>query len=160
MVRERARTVKSVPLMVYATIVLAPKQRLASIRKDFSTKKRVAYVAVDRAGEWAMLCQSLPLLAKWINTNLSTTDYAWDRVSVTGLYDYLDRPEDTLHGAWHKGRFRLRSVPLVDAIEVFENTRKGYQNAAIIASNPQSYSMRVSSQIAHRQPWAAMCDLR
>ena len=57
---------------------------------------------------------------------------------MTGLHECLDRT-DKRNGGWHKGRFRIQSVPLERSSEVFEETRTAYQNAAVVAGLPQRY---------------------
>ena len=115
-------------------IQLAPQQRLVGrLPKDRFAKKDVAYLVTDRSREWILICQSLPLLVTWINTNLSSGEQ-WDRVSLSGMFENLDRT-DGRHGGWHKGRFRVSSLPLSDSNEVFNAMRVEYKNAAIVGHN-------------------------
>ena len=105
----------------------------AATRKDRYSKKEVAYVLTDRSGEWTVLCHSIPRLAQWVNEHLSCGD-DWDRVSVTGLWEALNKTGGR-HGGWHKGRFRVRSVPLQESGAAFDDARSRSQNAAVVACN-------------------------
>ena len=87
--------------------------------------------------EWAILAMSLPKLARFINDNLSSGQ-AWDRVSVTGLFESLNR-EDGRHGGWHKGRYRVRRMPLADSAPEFEAVRARCAHAAVVAARPGGY---------------------
>jgi hypothetical protein len=103
---------------------------VARLPRDSFAKNDVAYLVVERSHEWIILCQSLPLLAKWINTNVSNGE-AWDTVSVTGLFDSMGR-ETGRHGGWHKGRFRISKLSLDEATHVFESMRQNYKNAVMV----------------------------
>ena len=71
------------------TIDLVDGQRLARIHRDFATKKDVCYLAESRHKDLLLLCQSIPLLAQFINSNLSNGE-SWDKVSVAGLFDAVE----------------------------------------------------------------------
>ena len=126
--------------MKCTSTVLSPKQRLACVRKEAHNTKGVVYICVDRNNEWAILCQSLPKLAKWINENLSNGE-VWDRVSVTGLFESMNRT-DSRNGGWHKGRFRVQSIPLDRSEEIFESVRQQCSKAAVVAASLQKYDCR------------------
>jgi hypothetical protein len=125
------------------TTELAPTQRLAGVQKEPHAKRRrgaaVAYLVVDREGEWAILGQKLHLLSRWINDHV-VDGSPWARVSTTGLWGSVDRT-DGRHGGWHKGRFRIRSVCLERAIEEWEATRTAYAKSAIVADQPSCYAI-------------------
>ena len=122
-----------------ATMILAPSQKLHSIRKDHAAKKDVAYIITDQCNSWILLGQSLPLITAFINKNLAG-DEPWSRVNVQGLFDNMNKEPDKMrNGALYKGRYRVRSVTLSKAQNAFENTRKGFENAAIVAGRPRRY---------------------
>ena len=73
-----------------STVILDPRQSLVDVRKDFHAKNDLAYLVVDKLGEYTILCQSLPLLASFINNNIISGE-KWDRVSVTGLFENLNQ---------------------------------------------------------------------
>eukprot|EP00966_Prymnesium_polylepis_P162011 3744152-Prymnesium_polylepis.2 len=121
------------------TVLFKPQQRLSGqVPKDQFAKKNVAYIVVDRDQDWVILCQSLPLLTRWINKNLSSGE-KWDKVSTTGLFENLNRSGGR-NGGWHKGRFRISSVPLDKSRDEFERMRKGRAKAAIVGHNMRSQS--------------------
>ena len=121
-----------------APLVLDPQQRLATVHRDRCAKRDLCYLIVDRTHEWAILSQSLPLLAQWMNDNLSSGE-AWDRVSVTGLFECLNRTTGR-NGGWHKGRFRIRTVPLETSCDAFEAVRASHAKAVVVAGAPQRYT--------------------
>ena len=112
-------------------------QRLARIHRDFATKKDVCYLAESRQKDLVLLCQSIPLLAQFINHNVSNGE-PWDRVSVTGLFEAIDR-RDGRYGGYHKGKFRLSCVPLAKGAEKLESMRGEYQKAMVVAGSPHRY---------------------
>lgn len=120
------------------TFVLLPHQHITEVRKDRAAKKDVVYLVTTRSKDWIVLAQSIPLLCKWINVNLSNGE-PWDKVSVTGLFESLDRT-DGRYGGWHKGRFRIQSVPLQECACRFEEARSDYKRAAVVAGSPESYA--------------------
>ena len=120
-----------------STMLLDSSTRLVRVHRDFASKKDIVYLVVDRSREWVILCQSLPLVVKWINENISNGD-SWDRVTVTGLFESLNRT-DGRNGGWHKGRFRVCSVPLTQSRDVFEGVRTNYANAAVVSGMPNRY---------------------
>ena len=113
-----------------STVIVGPREHLRGVPRDAFAKKNVAYIVVDRSQDWVVLCQSLPLIARWINANLSSGE-AWDRVSTTGLFENLNRSGGR-NGGWHKGRFRVTSVPLEESVDAFERMRKDRRHAAIV----------------------------
>ena len=87
-------------------------------------------MATDRTGDWTLLSQKLPLLTAYINSNLADQ---WGKVSTTGLYEAVDRTNGRV-GGWHKGRWRVKMVPLADAREVFEVAKRDHKYAAVLAT--------------------------
>ena len=75
-----------------STVVLAPSERLAGVRKEWHTRKQrgkdVAYLAIDRLGEFTVITQKLPLLSQWINEQAESKG---SRISTTALYVGADR---------------------------------------------------------------------
>ena len=124
-----------------SAMVLSSTQRLSRAHAKGVTKRDVAYLVFDRQREWAIFATSLPKLARFINDNLSSGQ-AWDRVSVTGLFESLNR-EDGRHGGWHKGRWRVMSVDLESASDTFEAVRKDHELAAVIGA-PACYQVCVA----------------
>ena len=86
-----------------------------------------------------LLCQSLPRVVRWINAQVSER---WDRVSISGLHECVDRTDSKRNGGWHKGRWRIRTVPLERSCQAFEATRAGYRNAAVVAGKPSKRLVR------------------
>ena len=121
------------------TIDLVDGQRLARIHRDFATKKDVCYLAESRHKDLLLLCQSIPLLAQFINSNLSNGE-SWDKVSVAGLFDAVNR-RGGRHGGYHKGKFRISSIPLDEASNMLESVRGDYERAVVVAGSPHRYEM-------------------
>ena len=118
------------------SVIVMPHQNLSGpVPKDQFAKKNVAYIATDRGQDWVILCQSLPLLAKWINANLSCGE-PWDKVSTTGLFENLNRSGGR-NGGWHKGRWRIKSVDLDSATAEFEALRSESKQAALVGPLPR-----------------------
>ena len=112
-------------------IQLSPHQRLGALPKDTHSKRPVAYLLVDRLKEWCVLCQSLPLLAKWINENVSNGERC-ERVTVTGLFENMNKTNGS-SGGWHKGRYRVSTVSLgQDASNAFDSVRGDHKCAAVV----------------------------
>ena len=122
------------PPTVYS---LGSSQHLASVAKDYHAKKDVVYLMMCRNHDYLVMTQSLPLLAKWVNDNLSCGEQ-WDRVTVTGLHNCLNCT-DGRNGGWHKGRFRVRTLPLATSRDEFEAAREGFSKAVIVAGMPRRY---------------------
>ena len=111
-------------------IEVGEHERLTGVLpKDAHSKVDLAYLLVDRQNEWTVLSQSLPLMAKWVNKNVSNGQ-RWDRVTVTGLFENLNR-EDGSSGGWHKGRYRVSSVSRQAACDAFNSVRSSHKHAAI-----------------------------
>ena len=123
-----------------ATLVLNENQRLANVHKEFGQgrSKEVVYIVQDRCHEWIVMGQSLPAITKFINTNIS--DGPWSNATVTGLFENMNR-EGARNGGYHKGRYRIRSVPLQRARDVFEEARQDYIRAAVVAGQKESYEI-------------------
>ena len=123
-----------------STCVLKENQRIANVHKDFGQgrRKEVVYIIEDRCHDWVIMGQSLPAIAKFINKNVS--DGPWSNATVTGLFENMNR-EGVRNGGFHKGRYRIRSVPLACASDVFEETRQYYIRAAIVAGQTGSYEI-------------------
>ena len=116
------------------TLIVEPKQRvIGRLPKDKFAKLDVGYLVFDRSRDWIMLSQSLPQMVKWINENVSSGD-RWDRVSLTGMFESINKSEGR-NGGFHKGRYRIQTVPRASAMEAFETQRRRYRNSAIIGYN-------------------------
>ena len=100
---------------------------------DKHVKRNVAYVVTDRLEEWALLSQSLPLLAAWINSNLSK-GYRWDKVSVSGLAESFKNPNGK-NGGWLNGRYRVEATSRAQCMELFNSEQFRHQNAAILCNS-------------------------
>jgi len=111
-------------------IQLNPHERLGALAKDAHAKKDVAYMLEDRSHEWAVLAQSLPLLAQFVNECVSNGERC-ERLSVTGLFENLNR-RDGASGGWVKGRYRVTSVSRNAAVAEFEAIRHVHNHAAIV----------------------------
>ena len=121
--------------LIYSThmacLVLTPDQQLAGLlKRDFHSKKDRAYVLTDRSNEWTVMCQSLPLLTRWVNDHLSTGE-KWDKVSLTGVFQNINQTGGR-NGGYLKGKFRICSMPLAEAIDYFNVIRKTCRNAVVI----------------------------
>ena len=122
--------------------VLAPNQTLTGVCKEPHAKRRsehpVAYVVVDKLGEWTLIAQKLPLLAAYINERIAVEPF--ERVSTNGLWYNLDRNDGRV-GGWHKGRWRIHAVELDRASEAFELRRAASGKSAIVATEPSCYAI-------------------
>ena len=129
-----------------STLVLAPSETLAAIRKEKYTKPRggrnIAYVVCDRLGKLSLIGQKLPLLAAAINDSVG--DEVWARVSVNGLWESVDR-SDGRAGPWCKGRWRVKSVELERACQEYEKERASHERAVVMTREPSCYVIRASS---------------
>lgn len=118
--------------------MLAPTQKLARIQKEWHTRKQdgrdVAYLAIDRLGEWTVITQKLALLTAWINDTMGNEPGA--RVSTTALYEGVDRKSSRV-GGWVKGRWCVKAVDLERATEEFESARQG--RGVVVATEPACY---------------------
>ena len=123
-----------------STLVLNENQRLANVHKDFGQgrSKEVVYIVRDRCHDWIVMGQSLPAIARFINTNIS--DGPWSNATVTGLFENMNK-EGARNGGYHKGRYRICSVPLERARDVFEEARQDYIRAAVVAGQKGSYEV-------------------
>jgi|EP00966_Prymnesium_polylepis_P135694 hypothetical protein len=111
-------------------ILLRPEQKLAgTLPKDRWSKTSTAYIAVDRNQDWALYSMSLPILAAWINDNLSSE--SCEKVSATALFRNLNRT-DGRHGGWVKGKYRVTSTPMSHSKDAFEAARSDCKHAAIV----------------------------
>ena len=117
-------------------IQLNSHQRLGFLPRDSYSKKDVAYLMTDRTMDACCLSQSLPLIVKWVNENVSSGE-KWDRVSLTGLFENMNRGDKSANGGWHKGRYRITSMPLADCTSAFESARQGHKRAVIIGHGIQ-----------------------
>ena len=121
-------------------ILLRPEQQLAgALPKDRWSKTSTAYIAVDRTHDFAVYSMSLPLMASWINDNLSC-EYC-DKVTATALFKNLNRI-DGRHGGWVKGKYRVISMPLDQSKDAFEAVRRNCKQAAIVG-----HSIRAKDRI-------------
>ena len=119
--------------------VLAPSQKVSVVRRDHCTKKDLAYLVLDRVSLQIFMGQSLPVLCAAINAQLNNSE-RWNRVSVTGLFENMNRePQGSRNGSWHKGRYRVRSVALHEAKDVFESYRQEMKTAIVVAVNSGAY---------------------
>ena len=123
-------------------LVLSPSQKLTGVRKEPHAKRRsehpVAYVVVDKLGEWTLLGQKLQLIAAYINERIA--DESFERVSTNGLWSNLDRNDGRV-GGWHKGRWRINAVELDRASDAFESKRVASGKSAIVAAEPSCYAI-------------------
>jgi hypothetical protein len=120
-----------------ATLVLSPQQRLTRVSQDRSAKGLV-YIVCSRDSAFLLLCQSLPLLCRFINSSLSNE--ACDSVSITSFHDNLNRV-DGRNGGYVSGRWRIRTLPLAEAGAEFERERSAFENALVVASDPRMYAV-------------------
>jgi hypothetical protein len=110
------------------TLIVEPKQRvIGRLPKDKFAKRDI------RSLDWIVLSQSLPQMVKWINENVSSGE-VWDRVSLTGMFENINKSNGR-NGGFHKGRYRIQTVPRASAMEAFETQRRRYRNSAIIGYN-------------------------
>ena len=128
-------------LMPHATMILPASQRLTAVRKDYAAKKNVAYIIIDRWGEWVILGQSLPRICDYMNRNI-VGDAESDRVNVTRLFENMNRRPDTnVRSPWYKNRYKVHAVTLDEAKSAFESFRNDFPNAAIVAGRPYRYQI-------------------
>jgi hypothetical protein len=131
---------KAALMACISAYVLNENQRLANVHKDFGQgrSKEVVYIVKDRSYEWIVMGQSLPAIAKFINIKIS--DGPWSNATVTGLFENMNR-EGSRNGGYHRGRYRICSVPLDSARDVFEEARQDYVQAAVVAGRKGSYEI-------------------
>ena len=126
--------------------MLSPQQRLTRVSKDRSAKG-IVYLVHSRDNKWLLLCQSLPLVCRFINARLSGE--VCDTVSVTSFHDNLNRTEGR-NGGYISGRWRARKLPLARAGAEFERERSAFENAVVVAADRRMYETRVDdSDIIH-----------
>ena len=123
-----------------AARVLAPTESLAAVSREPFAKRRnqsaVCYLIIDREGEWTLMGQKIALLSTWINQHVANEQ--WARVSTTGLWGNCDVTNGRV-GGWHKGRYRVRRMPLADSAPEFEAVRARCSHAAVVAARPTGY---------------------
>ena len=116
---------------------LAPSEHLAIVHRDHWSKNDLVYIITCRSRQWLIVGQSLPQLARWINSELSCGE-AWDKVSVTGLFDCINRT-DRKDGGFHKGRYRVQIVALERCADTVEAMRGDYKHTVVVAGVPGRY---------------------
>ena len=127
-------------------LVLSPNEKLTGVRKERHAKLKrrcdrpVAYLVIDKLGEWTLLGQKLSSISMYINQHIA--DASYDRVTKNGLWSNVDRSDGRV-GGWHKGRWRIAAVDLDRASDVFETKRVASVKAAIIAAEPSAYAICV-----------------
>ena len=117
-------------------IYLNQSQHLTGIRKERHTRskkdgKDMCYLISDKMGKIALCSQKLTAVTEFINSNLVHPDEPWSKVNVVGLWEILNQTGGRV-GGWHKGRFRVMSVDLESAPEMFEEARLAHEQAAVI----------------------------
>eukprot|EP00966_Prymnesium_polylepis_P027978 647002-Prymnesium_polylepis.1 len=119
-----------------ATLVLRPEQKLKNVAQDRAAKG-IVYLVRSRDYDWIMMCQSLPLLCRFINGKLSNGQ-AYDTVSLTSLHDNLNKTSGRT-GGFVKGKWRTQTIPLEQCASEFERQRAEFENAVLISANPNAY---------------------
>ena len=123
---------------------LEPHVHLAIVNKDYHAKRDAAYILIDRNRSMVVLSQSLPLLVEWMNETLVDAREGWDKVTVAGISLCVNQTDGRTAG-WHKRRWRIRHVPLAQAVDEFETARAGCDQAVVISGMWGSYMVRVVS---------------
>ena len=99
---------------------------LVSISREVRARG-VVYLLLDRHKEWLLLCQKLPIAAKFINSDVIGSRI--ERVNTTSLYEIANTT------TIHKLRWRVRMVQLGEAVEQFERERReGYRNVLVLGA--------------------------
>ena len=119
-------------------LVLSPRQHLTRVHQDRCSKGLV-YFVTSRDNSWLLMCQSLPMVCRYINSRLSNEEC--DLVSITSCHDNLNRT-DGRNGGYVSGRWRVRTLPLTQAGAEFEQERPAFENAVVVASDPRLYETR------------------
>lgn len=118
--------------MIQCIHVMPRQQQLGPLQRDAHAKKDVAYLLTDRTQDTCVLAQSLPLLARYVNVHLCNSGLKCDRVSLTGLFENLNRDRSSTNGGWHKGRYRVTSMRLRDAMGAFDAARLHHRQGFVI----------------------------
>jgi hypothetical protein len=123
---------------VVKAVYLKPEERLASVRKEWHTRKRngksACYVIQDRCGKLLLVAQKLPVASSFINSNLVSPNEQWAKVTTNGLWEITNQTGGRV-GGWHKGRFRVISVELEEASTFFESMRPSHEAAAVLGDS-------------------------
>ena len=122
---------------VAETIPLRQNQKLASISKEYHTRKEIAYIAEDKLHGFIILSQRLSGLVHQINAIVTDKP---DQVSIPGLYKIISTPCGRRCGGYSKHRWKIQSLSLTDAASAFEAIRKDFANAIIVGSR-DSYTI-------------------
>lgn len=109
-------------------ITVQPTDALRSVCREWHTRKPLCYILEDRYEKYLFLAQRLHVLSSYINT--LAPDRA-SRVSITALHEIAGTSENRVCG-WSKHRWRVRTVPLEEAGELFEKERGRFQYALIL----------------------------
>ena len=101
-------------------IPVDPGATLRTVRREYHTRRKGCYIAVDRYGP-VLVAQKLSHLVAYINR--CATDAA-AKVSVPTLHQICDS-DDNRVGGWSKHRYKVRFVPFERVREAFETERAG-----------------------------------
>ena len=120
-------------------VVLSPDQHLTDVKREYHARPRqgenIAYIAIDRMGQYTIITQRLPMLKDYINAHASGPH---ETVSNNALYKALGR-EGGRAGELVKGRWCIRVVALDKASEMFEQMRDKAATAVVAAVEPAAY---------------------
>ena len=103
---------------------------LKKVRREWHSRKNVAYITYDKQGIYLILSQRLPLLSAFLST--IAEDEA-SKVSTTTLYQMTNVENGRMLG-WCKHRWRVAKLDLGEAAEVFESARSSFQRPVLLGS--------------------------
>ena len=115
-------------------ITVRPTDALRGVRRERRARRRGCYLLEDRYGTYLVAAQKLQPIAHFIQTVDPTS-----RVSLTALYEILDTSDNRV-GGYAKHRWRLRFVPLDEAVARFEAERGRFERALIVGQ-PECYAI-------------------
>ena len=117
-------------------IAMRPTDCLKGVSREYHSRKKGAYVLIDKHEEYLIVSQKLQPISTFLNS--IAPDHS-SRVSVTALYEILDNTENRV-GGWSKHRWKCRFIPLESAVALFESERGRYQQVLILG-RPECYSI-------------------
>ena len=118
---------------------IEPTQRLLGIHRERRARRRrgetayVAYVSLDRDGEYMLVSQKLAAIAAFINEQVAADDTKAHRASFQGMYDMVDA-RGRANDAWYKGRWRTVSLGLRAARDAVEEAKGRFRNVVALGS--------------------------
>ena len=121
-------------------IAVQPTDALRAVKREHHTRKRGAYILIDKYDKYLIVAQRLHLVASYLNS--LATDAA-SRVSITALHDTVSADATNRVGGYVKHRWRLVFAPLEETGTLFERERARFENTLILGQR-ECYSLCAS----------------